>query len=53
MFRFWNQTALLNYDDYLLLPDEGSKEIALRYVNWALRLRPNDTQLMEIKEKLN
>ena len=53
MFRFWNQTALLNYDDYLLLPDEGSKEIALRYVNWALRLRPNDTKLMEIKEKLD
>ena len=53
MFRFWNQTALLNYDDYLLLPDEGSKEIALRYVNWALRLRPSDAKLLEIKEKLD
>lgn len=53
MFRFWSQTARLNYNDYLLLPDEGSKEIALRYVNWALRLRPSDAGLLEIKDKLN
>ena len=53
MFRFWNQTAQLNYKDYLLLPDEGSKEIAMRYVNWALRLHPTDPDLLGIKEKLN
>lgn len=53
MFRFWSQTAHLNYNDYLLLSDEGSKEIALRYVNWALRLHPTDSDLLNIKGVLN
>lgn len=53
MFVQWKQYAQANYEDFELIRDQTNREIALDYVQKALRLRPSDTQLQQMNNTLN
>ena len=50
MFREWRGYAHYNYQDYLQFPDEANRELALEYVEKALRLHPSDRELLHMQE---
>lgn len=52
MFYHWNNTAIEMYGEYELFNDDINREVAARYVDYALRIRPDDKSLLTIKESL-
>jgi hypothetical protein len=53
MFISWKENAQFFYDDYLQFPLEDNREMALEYVTNAIRLRPSDPKLQDMKKTLS
>lgn len=52
MFFKWNNTAMEMYGDYEMFSDDINRQIAEKYVDFALMVRPQDGSLLRIKESL-
>lgn len=52
MFYRWNNTAIELYGEYEMYNDDINRQVAAKYVDYALRIRPEDKSLLTIKESL-
>lgn len=52
MFKYWNQFAISNYQDYKSYHSRAFKDDALDCTNRALTIRPEDENLLNIKQYL-
>ena len=53
MFAVWRNTALVMYDEYKVFEDDLSRQVALNNVERALLIKPENKELLEIKNNLN
>lgn len=53
MFNVWRNTALVLYDEYKVFEDDLSRQVALNNIERALLIKPENHELLEIKNILN
>ncbi len=53
MFTVWRNTAISLYEEYKVFEDDLSRQVALNNVERALLIKPEDNELLEIKNYLN
>ena len=51
MFGIWSQYARSNYEQYCKDPNPIYRDITLHYTEMALRIRPEEGEMLEIKNK--